>query len=112
VYYRVARVDVFWSDSDEGEKWCWDITDKQTDKPLYHTRGMLSPNRSEEDAKVLPAIFKKSASKLPLIAILLEDAGKYAETVADEDRRIALKSTMEDCRSEAGHVQKLLGSVC
>lgn len=49
-----------------------------------------------EDTKGLPVNFKKSASKLPLISKLLEDAEKYVETVADKAKKVTFKPTLED----------------
>jgi hypothetical protein len=51
-----------------------------------------------EDAKGLPANFKKSASKLPLISKLLEDAERYVETVADDAKKLAFKPTLVNCQ--------------
>ena len=50
-----------------------------------------------EDEKGLPANFKKAASKVPLISKILDDAEKYIESVQDEDKKAALKSTLENC---------------
>jgi hypothetical protein len=63
-----------------------------------------------EDANGLPANFKKSASKLPLISKLLEDAEKYVETT-DEATKVAFKPTLESCQLQATHLQELFSKV-
>ncbi len=55
--------------------------------------------------------FKKSATKLPLISKLLEDAQKYVETGVDEINKIAFRPTLEHCQLEATHLQKLFTKV-
>jgi hypothetical protein len=64
-----------------------------------------------EDEGGLPKNFKKSATKLPLISKLLEDAEKYVETVADEAKKIAFKPTLEHCQLQATHLQELFTKV-
>jgi hypothetical protein len=51
-----------------------------------------------EDEAGLPTNFKKSATKLPLISKLLEDAERYVNNVADELIKAAFTPTLEDCK--------------
>jgi hypothetical protein len=60
-----------------------------------------------EDAQGLPANFRKSASKLPLISKLLEHAENYVETIADEAKRVAIKPALENCQLQATHLKEL-----
>jgi alkaline phosphatase len=63
-----------------------------------------------KDEAGLPTNFKKSATKLPLISKLLEDAEKYVEA-ADESIKAAFTPTLEDCQVQATHLQELFGKV-
>ena len=63
-----------------------------------------------KDEAGLPTNFKKSATKLPLISKLLEDAEIYVKT-ADEATGIAFTPTLEDCRAQAIQLQDLFGKV-
>lgn len=59
-----------------------------------------------KDEAGLPKNFKKSATKLPLISKLLEDAERYVEA-ADEATKTAFTPTLEDCKAQAIHLQRL-----
>ncbi|KAF3492135.1 WD domain-containing protein [Arthroderma uncinatum] len=63
------------------------------------------------DAKGLPINFMKSASKLPLISKLLEDAEKYIKTVADDTIQTAFKPALEHCKLRATRLQELFTKV-
>lgn len=64
-----------------------------------------------EDAAGLPTNFKKSASKLPIIAKLLEDAERYINNSADESIKAAFAPTLEDCQVQATLLQELFEKV-
>ena len=64
-----------------------------------------------EDEAGLPKIFKKSATKLPLISKLLEDAERYISNGADESIEAAFTPTLEDCKVQATHLQELFEKV-
>jgi alkaline phosphatase len=64
-----------------------------------------------EDGAGLPTNFKKSATKLPLISKLLEDAERYVNNAADESIKAAFTPTLEDCKVQATHLQELFGKV-
>jgi hypothetical protein len=64
-----------------------------------------------EDEKGLPANFKKTASKLPLITKILDDAEKYIESVQDEDRKASFKPTLESCKLQAIHLRDIFTKV-
>jgi hypothetical protein len=64
-----------------------------------------------EDEAGLPTNFKKSATKLPLISKLLEDAERYVETSADESIKPAFTPTLEDCKLQAAQLQGLFKTV-
>ncbi|KAM5445021.1 hypothetical protein MferCBS31731_000480 [Microsporum ferrugineum] len=64
-----------------------------------------------KDTKGLPASFKQSASKLPLISKLLEDAEKYVETVADEATQPTFMPTLENCKLQATRLHELFANV-
>jgi hypothetical protein len=49
-----------------------------------------------KDEAGLPTNFKKSATKLPLISKLLEDAEGYINNTADESIKAAFAPTLED----------------
>jgi hypothetical protein len=74
------------------------ITIIQTTQQVY---------KAVEDAQGLPANFRKSASKLPLILKLLEHAENYVETIADEAKKVALKPALENCQLQATHLKEL-----
>jgi alkaline phosphatase len=63
-----------------------------------------------EDEIGLPKNFKKSATKLPLISKILEDAEMYIKKV-DDDTKDAFKPTLEDCRAQATQLQELFAKV-
>ncbi|KAF3484296.1 WD domain-containing protein [Arthroderma uncinatum] len=63
-----------------------------------------------KDTKGLPASFKNSASKLPLISKLLENAEKYVETV-DETTQSTLRPTLENCKLRVTHLHDLFAKV-
>lgn len=63
-----------------------------------------------KDEAGLPTNFKKSATKLPLISKLLEDAERYVEA-ADEATEIAFTPTLEDCKAQAIQLQELFSKV-
>jgi hypothetical protein len=54
-----------------------------------------------EDEAGLPTNFKKSATKLPLISKLLEDAERYMNNLADESIKAAFTPTLEECKVQA-----------
>ncbi|KAM5494468.1 hypothetical protein MaudMau93_000484, partial [Microsporum audouinii] len=64
-----------------------------------------------KDTKGLPASFKQSASKLPLISKLLEDAEKYVETVADEATQPTFMPTLENCKLQATRLHELFANI-
>jgi hypothetical protein len=64
-----------------------------------------------EDETGLPANFKKSAAKLPLISKLLENAENYIESTADKSIKLAFTPTLEDCKVQATKLQKLFEQV-
>ena len=63
-----------------------------------------------KDEAGLPKNFKKSATKLPLISKLLEDAERYVEA-ADEATKTAFTPTLEDCKAQAIQLQGLFEKV-
>ncbi|OBT53876.1 hypothetical protein VE04_06248 [Pseudogymnoascus sp. 24MN13] len=58
----------------------------------------------------LPTNFKKSATKLPLISKLLEDAERYVKE-ADEATKTAFAPTLEGCKAQAIQLQELFDKV-
>ena len=64
-----------------------------------------------EDEVGLPTNFKKSATKLPLISKLLEDAERYVKNVTDESIKAAFTPTLEDCKAQASRLQDLFEKV-
>jgi alkaline phosphatase len=64
-----------------------------------------------EDEVGLPTNFKKSATRLPLISKLLEDAERYVNNTADESIKAAFASTLEDCKVQATQLQELFEKV-
>jgi len=60
-----------------------------------------------EDELGLPTNFKKSATKLPLISKLLEDAERYVNNAADHSIKAAFIPTLEDCKVQATQLQEL-----
>jgi len=64
-----------------------------------------------KDEKGLPANFKKSATKLPIILKLLKDAETYIENTADESIRAAFTPTLENCNCQATQLQELFAKV-
>lgn len=64
-----------------------------------------------EDESGLPTNFKKSATKLPLISKLLEDAERYINDTADESIKSAFAPTLEDCKLQATQLQQLFEKV-
>lgn len=64
-----------------------------------------------DDEASLPANFKKSATKLPLISKLLEDAERFISSTADESTRAAFTPTLEGCKVQATHLQELFEKV-
>lgn len=64
-----------------------------------------------EDEVGLPKNFKKSATKLPLISKLLEDAETYINNAADDAIKIAFTPTLEDCKVQATQLQELFAKV-
>ena len=63
-----------------------------------------------KDEAGLPKNFKKSATKLPLISKLFEDAERYVEA-ADEATKTAFTPTLEDCKAQAIQLQGLFEKV-
>ncbi|KAG4428234.1 hypothetical protein IFR05_016284, partial [Cadophora sp. M221] len=63
-----------------------------------------------KDEAGLPTNFKKSATKLPLISKLLEDAERYVKA-ADEATETAFTPTLEDCKAQAIQLQELFEKV-
>lgn len=63
-----------------------------------------------KDEAGLPTNFKKSATKLPLISKLLEDAERFIKA-ADESIKAAFTPTLEDCKVQATHLQELFEKV-
>jgi hypothetical protein len=64
-----------------------------------------------EDEAGLPTNFKKSATKLPLISKLLDDAERYVNNAADESVKFAFTPTLEDCKDRATQLQSLFRNV-
>ncbi|KFY83571.1 hypothetical protein V498_07967, partial [Pseudogymnoascus sp. VKM F-4517 (FW-2822)] len=64
-----------------------------------------------KDEAGLPTNFKKSATKLPLISKLLEDAERYVNNAANESIKAAFTPTLEDCKVQATHLQELFQKV-
>ena len=64
-----------------------------------------------EDEAGLPTNFKKSATKLPLIAKLLEDVERYVNNAADESIKAACTPTLVDCKVQATHLRELFEKV-
>jgi hypothetical protein len=64
-----------------------------------------------KDEAGLPTNFKKSATKLPLISKLLEDAERYVNNAADDSIKAAFTPTLKDCKVQATHLQELFGKV-
>ncbi|KAF7919155.1 uncharacterized protein EAE98_009475 [Botrytis deweyae] len=60
-----------------------------------------------EDEAGLPKNFKKSATKLPLISQLLEDAERYFNTATDELIKAAFTPTLENCEIQAIQLQAI-----
>src|ERR1700733_9668758 len=63
-----------------------------------------------KDKAGLPKNFKKSATKLPLISKLLEDAERYVEA-AHEATKTVFTPTLEDCKAQAIQLQGLFEKV-
>lgn len=63
-----------------------------------------------KDEAGLPTNFKKSASKLPLISKLLQDAERYVKS-ADEATKTAFAPTLEDCKTQAIQLRELFNKV-
>ena len=63
-----------------------------------------------KDESGLPTNFKKSATKLPTISKLLENAETYLKAT-DEPTKAAFTPTLEDCKVQATHLQKLFEKV-
>ena len=64
-----------------------------------------------KDEAGLPTNFKKSATKLPLISKLLDDAERYVNSVADVSIKAAFAPTLEDCEAHATQLQELFKKV-
>jgi hypothetical protein len=64
-----------------------------------------------EDEVGLPKNFKKSATKLPLVSKILEDAETYVKNIVDESTRVAFIPTLEECKAHAGQLQELFAKV-
>ncbi|KUJ24617.1 putative G-protein beta WD 40 repeat-containing protein [Mollisia scopiformis] len=64
-----------------------------------------------EDEAGLPTNFKKSATKLPLIAKLLEDAERYINNLGAESIKAAFIPSLEDCKVQAKLLQELFEKV-
>ncbi|KAH8758068.1 Pfs, NACHT and WD domain protein [Hyaloscypha sp. PMI_1271] len=64
-----------------------------------------------KDEAGLPTNFKKSATKLPLIAKLLEDTERYINNSADESIKAAFIPTLEDCKVQATLLEELFEKV-
>lgn len=64
-----------------------------------------------EDEMGLPKNFKKSATKLPLISKLLEDAERYISNATDGSIKPAFTPTLEDCKVQATHLHDLFEKV-
>ncbi|TGO35832.1 hypothetical protein BHYA_0144g00010 [Botrytis hyacinthi] len=60
-----------------------------------------------EDEAGLPKNFKKSATKLPLISQLLEEAERYINTATDELIKAALTPNLEDFKVQAIQLQAI-----
>ena len=63
-----------------------------------------------KDESGLPTNFKKSATKLPTISKLLEDAERYLQA-ADKPIKVAFTPTLEDCKVQATRLQELFAKV-
>jgi hypothetical protein len=63
------------------------------------------------DEADLPTNFKKSATKLPLISKLLEDAERYVNNAADESTKAAFIPALQDCEARATKLQELFEKV-
>lgn len=63
-----------------------------------------------KDESGLPTNFKKSATRLPTISKLLDDAERYL-LAADESIKAAFTPTLEDCKVQATHLQELFEKV-
>lgn len=63
-----------------------------------------------KDEAGLPTNFKKSATKLPLILALLDDAERYVKA-ANEVTKTAFTPTLEDCKAQAIQLQELFKKV-
>jgi alkaline phosphatase len=64
-----------------------------------------------KDEAGLPTNFKKSATKLPLISKLLEDAERYVNNEADDSVKAAFTPTLKDCKVQAADLQELFEKV-
>ena len=64
-----------------------------------------------KDEAGLPTNFKKSATKLPLISKLLEDAERYVNNAADESIKAAFTPTLKDYKVQATDLQELFRKV-
>jgi hypothetical protein len=64
-----------------------------------------------KDETGLPMNFKKSATKLPLISKLLEDAERYVSNAADESTKAAFTPALMDCKVQATQLQELFEKV-
>ncbi|KAH6714431.1 hypothetical protein BKA61DRAFT_605258 [Leptodontidium sp. MPI-SDFR-AT-0119] len=64
-----------------------------------------------KDEAGLPTNFKKSATKLPLISKVLEDAERYVNSAADVSIKAAFTPTLEDCEAQATQLQELFKKV-
>ena len=63
-----------------------------------------------KDESGLPKNFKKSATKLPTISKLLDDAERYLKE-ADESIKAAFTPILEDCKVQATYLQELFEKV-
>ncbi|KFZ01814.1 hypothetical protein V500_00606 [Pseudogymnoascus sp. VKM F-4518 (FW-2643)] len=64
-----------------------------------------------DDEAGLPTNFKKSATKLPLISKLLEDAERYVNNAADDSIKAAFTPTLKVCKVQATQLQELFKKV-
>jgi hypothetical protein len=64
-----------------------------------------------KDETGLPTNFKKSATKLPLISKLLEDAERYINGAADKSTKAAFAPTLMGCEVQATQLQELFKKV-
>lgn len=64
-----------------------------------------------KDESGLPTNFKKSATKLPLISKLLEDAERYVNSIEDESIKTVFAPTLEDCKIQSIHLRELFEKV-